>query len=45
MKLITMKMKLFEKNGKKVSTFSGSSVEWVEEESFFLSYHLGKKDY
>ena len=36
---------IIEKNGKKVSTFSGSSVEWVEEESFFLSYHLGKKDY
>ena len=25
-----------EKNGKKISTFSGSSVEWVEEESFFF---------
>jgi len=25
-----------EKNGKKISTFSGSFVEWVEEESFFF---------
>jgi len=25
-----------EKNGKKISTFSGSVVEWVEEESFFF---------
>ena len=25
-----------EKNGKKISTFSGSSVEWVEEDSFFF---------
>ncbi len=25
-----------EKNGKKISTFSGSTVEWVEEESFFF---------
>jgi methionyl-tRNA synthetase len=25
-----------EKNGKKISTFSGSSVEWVSEESFFF---------
>ena len=24
------------KNGKKISTFSGSTVEWVEEESFFF---------
>ena len=27
---------IMEKNGKKFSTFSGSSVEWVEEESFFF---------
>ena len=27
---------IVEKNGKKFSTFSGSSVEWVEEDSFFF---------
>jgi len=27
---------IIEKNGKKISTFSGSPVEWVEEESFFF---------
>ena len=27
---------IIEKDGKKVSTFSGSLVEWVEEESFFF---------
>ena len=27
---------IIEKDGKKLSTFSGSSVEWVEEESFFF---------
>jgi methionyl-tRNA synthetase len=27
---------IIEKNGKKFSTFSGSSVEWVEEDSFFF---------
>ena len=27
---------IMEKNGKKISTFSGSLVEWVEEESFFF---------
>jgi len=27
---------IVEKNGKKISTFSGSQVEWVEEESFFF---------
>jgi len=27
---------IIEKNGKKISTYSGSSVEWVEEESFFF---------
>ncbi len=27
---------IVEKNGKKISTFSGSLVEWVEEESFFF---------
>jgi len=27
---------VIEKDGKKISTFSGSPVEWVEEESFFF---------
>ena len=27
---------IIEKNGKKFSTFSGSQVEWVEEDSFFF---------
>ena len=27
---------IIEKNGKKISTFSGSAVDWVEEESFFF---------
>ena len=27
---------IVEKNGKKISTFSGSPVEWVEEDSFFF---------
>ena len=27
---------IIEKNGKKISTFSGSIVDWVEEESFFF---------
>ena len=27
---------VIEKDGKKISTFSGSSVDWVEEESFFF---------
>ena len=36
---------IIEKNGKKFSSFSGSDVEWVEEESFFLNCQLGKKDY
>ena len=27
---------IIEKNGKKISTFSGSVVEWVEEDSFFF---------
>ena len=27
---------IIEKNGQKISTFSGSSVDWVEEESFFF---------
>ena len=27
---------VIEKDGKKISTFSGSLVEWVEEESFFF---------
>ena len=29
-------------NGKKISKSSGSTVEWVEEESFFLNYQSGK---
>ena len=29
---------IIEDNGKKVSLSSGSKVEWVEEESFFLNY-------
>ena len=33
-----------EKNGKKISISSGSIVEWVEEESYFLNYLLGKKN-
>ena len=36
---------IIEKNGKKVSTFSGSLVEWVEEDSFFLNFLRGKKNY
>ena len=46
---------IIEKNGKKVSSFSGSSVEWVEEESFFfrlsaweeklLAYYDKNKDF
>ena len=32
-----------EKNGKKFSTFSGSSVEWVEEESFFFKLSSWEK--
>ena len=36
---------IIEKNGKKFSTFSGSQVEWVEEDSFFLSFLHGKKNY
>ena len=31
-----------EKNGKKIATPSGSLVEWVEEDSFFLNCPLGK---
>ena len=27
---------IIEKNGKKISTFSGSHVDWVEEDSFFF---------
>ena len=34
---------VIEKNGKKVSTFSGSSVEWVEEESFFFKLSAWEK--
>ena len=32
-----------EKNGKKFSTFSGSQVEWVEEESFFFKLSAWEK--
>lgn len=34
---------IIEKNGKKVSTFSGSSVEWVEEESYFFKLSAWEK--
>ena len=36
---------IIEKNGKKVSLSSGSQVEWVEEESFFLNFLNGKNLY
>ncbi len=36
---------VIDKNGNKVSTFSGSPVEWVEEESFFLNFQRGKINY
>jgi len=36
---------IIEKDGKKYSTFSGSSVEWVEEESFFSNCPRGKINY
>ena len=32
-----------EKNGKKISTYSGSSVEWVEEDSFFFKLSAWEK--
>ena len=32
---------IIEKNGKKISTFSGSIVDWVEEESFFFKLSNG----
>jgi len=32
-----------EKNGKKIATFSGSSVDWVEEESFFFKLSSWEK--
>ena len=32
-------------NGTKTSKVSGSKVEWVEEESFFLNFHHGLKNY
>ena len=32
-----------EKNGKKISTFSGSEVEWVEEDSFFFKLSSWEK--
>tara|TARA_Y100000590_G_scaffold462179_1_gene625627 strand:- start:2383 stop:3921 length:1539 start_codon:yes stop_codon:yes gene_type:complete len=34
---------IVEKEGKKVSSFSGSSVEWVEEESFFFKLSAWEK--
>ena len=34
-----------EKDGKKISTISGSLVDWVEEESFFLNYLHFKTGY
>ncbi len=34
---------IIEKDGKKVSTFSGSLVEWVEEESFFFKLSAWEK--
>jgi len=34
---------IVEKDGKKISTFSGSSVEWVEEESFFFKLSAWEK--
>ena len=34
---------IIEKNGKKFSTFSGSQVEWVEEESFFFKLSAWEK--
>ena len=34
---------IIEKNGKRVSTFSGSLVEWVEEESFFFKLSAWEK--
>ena len=34
---------IVEKNGKKFSTFSGSQVEWVEEESFFFKLSAWEK--
>jgi len=34
---------IIEKDGKKVSSFSGSSVEWVEEESFFFKLSAWEK--
>ena len=36
---------IIDKDGKKVSAFSGSLVDWVEEESFFLNFRLGRKNY
>ncbi len=34
---------IIEKDGKKITTFSGSSVEWVEEESFFFKLSSWEK--
>tara|TARA_Y100000590_G_scaffold137633_1_gene157630 strand:+ start:2492 stop:4024 length:1533 start_codon:yes stop_codon:yes gene_type:complete len=34
---------IIEKDGKKVSTFSGSQVDWVEEESFFFKLSAWEK--
>ena len=34
-----------EEVNKKISKSSGSSVEWVEEESYFLNYQNGRRNY
>ena len=34
---------VIEKNGKKISTFSGSQVDWVEEESYFFKLSAWEK--
>ena len=33
---------IINKDNKKISKSSGSSVDWVEEESYFLNYQNGK---
>ena len=45
MRLSIMKMKLKKYNGKKIAKLSKSSVEWIDEESFFLNYQNGKNLY
>ena len=44
MKHSMMKMKLKIKNGKKISKSSGSTVEWVEEESYFFKLSAWSKN-